>query len=124
MIINYVCRASKAKKDGLSPLELSIIINGKRKYITLDRKVKAANFDSKKQKVKGDAATNEYMVVLKAKLYNQETEMIKNGMEATIDTFMDVYKNGFKANTITLLQLFLYSRTKVNTKIEMKNDTN
>ena len=124
MIINSVCRASKAKKDGLSPLELSIIINGSRKYITLDRKVKAANFDSKKQKVKGDAATNEYMVALKAKLYNQETEMIKNGMEVTIDTSVDVYKNDFKANTITLLQLFLYSRTKVNTKIEMKNDTN
>lgn len=70
MIINYVCKASKAKKDGLSPLELSIIINGSRKYITLDRKVKAANFDSKKQKVKADAATNEYMVALKAKLYN------------------------------------------------------
>ena len=64
------------------------------------------------------------MVALKAKLYNQETEMIKNGMEVTIDTSVDVYKNDFKANTITLLQLFLYSRTKVNTKIEMKNDTN
>jgi hypothetical protein len=35
MVINFVCRASKAKKDGLSPLELSIIINGSRKYITL-----------------------------------------------------------------------------------------
>lgn len=41
MVINFVCRASKAKKDGLSPLELSIIINGKRKYITLDKNVKA-----------------------------------------------------------------------------------
>ncbi len=124
MVVNFVCRASKAKKDGFSPLELSIIINGSRKYITLERNVKAANFDSKKQKVKGDAATNEYMVALKAKCYNIETEMMKNGMEITIDTFVDVYKNGFKANTITLLQLFLYSRTKVNTKIEMKNDTN
>lgn len=118
MIINYVCRASKAKKDGLSPLELSIIINGKRKYITLDRKVKAANFNSKKQKVKGDAATNEYMVALKAKLYNQETEMIKNGMEVTIDTFVDVYKNGFKANTITLLQLFREHNEQFGKKID------
>lgn len=48
MVINFVCRASKAKRDGLSPLELSIIINGKRKYITLDRNVKATKFDSKK----------------------------------------------------------------------------
>ena len=106
MVINFVCRASKAKKDGLSPLELSIIINGKRKYITLDRNVKVANFDSKKQKVKGDAAINEYMVALKVKCYGIETEMMKNGMDVTMDSFVDVFKNGFKANTITILQLF------------------
>ena len=27
MVVNFVCRVSKAQKDGLSPLELSIIIN-------------------------------------------------------------------------------------------------
>ena len=117
MIINYVCRASKAKKDGLSLLELSIIINGKRMYITLDRKVKAANFDSKEQKVKGDAATNEYLDALRAKLYAQETEMIKNGIEITMDTFMDIYKNGFKANTITILQLFREHNEQFEKKI-------
>lgn len=106
MVINFVCRASKAQKDGLSPLELSIIINGKRKYITLDRNVKVANFDSKKQKVKGDAAINEYTVALKVKCYGIETEMMKNGMDVTMDSFVDVFKNGFKANTITILQLF------------------
>ncbi len=106
MVITFVCRASKAKKDGLSPLELSIIINGKRKYITLDRNVKVANFDSKKQKVKGDAAINEYTVALKVKCYGIETEMMKNGMDVTMDSFVDVFKNGFKANTITILQLF------------------
>ena len=31
MIVNFICRASKAGKDGKSPLELSIIINGNRK---------------------------------------------------------------------------------------------
>lgn len=96
----------KSQKDGLSPLELSIIINGKRKYITLDRNVKVANFDSKKQKVKGDAAINEYTVALKVKCYGIETEMMKNGMDVTMDSFVDVFKNGFKANTITILQLF------------------
>ena len=117
MVVNFVCRVSKAKKDGFSPLELSIIINGSRKYITLERNVKAANFDSKKQKVKGDAATNEYMVALKAKCYNIETEMMKNGMEITIDTFVDVYKNGFRANTITILQLFKEHNAQFEKKI-------
>lgn len=28
MVINFICRASKADKSGLSPLEVSITING------------------------------------------------------------------------------------------------
>lgn len=117
MIVNFICRASKAGKDGKSPLELSIIINGNRKYISLDRKVFVNKFDSKKQKVAGDSAANEYINSLRAKLYSQEVEMIKNGMEITIDTFVDVYKNGFKANTITLLQLFREHNKQFEKKI-------
>ena len=45
MVINFICRASKADKSGLSPLEVSIIINGVRRYVHLDRKVKAADFN-------------------------------------------------------------------------------
>ena len=34
MTINFVCRSSKtSKKDGLTPLELYVIINGKRRYV-------------------------------------------------------------------------------------------
>ena len=64
MVINFICRASKADKSGLSPLEVSIIINGVRRYVHLDRKVKAADFNAKTQKVKRDASTNEYLVAL------------------------------------------------------------
>ena len=60
---------------------------------------------------------NEYINSLRAKLYSQEVEMIKNGMEITIDTFVDVYKNGFKANTITLLQLFREHNKQFEKKI-------
>ena len=31
MIINFICKASKADKSGHSPLEVSIIINGVRR---------------------------------------------------------------------------------------------
>lgn len=37
MTLNFICRASKARKTGLNPIELSIIINGNRTIITLDR---------------------------------------------------------------------------------------
>ena len=78
MVINFICRASKADKSGQSPLEVSIIINGVRRYVHLDRKVKAADFNPKTQKVKRDASTNEYLVALRTKLYSLETEMLRN----------------------------------------------
>ena len=74
MVINFICRASKADKSGQSPLEVSIIINGVRRYVHLDRKVKAADFNAKTQKVKRDASTNEYLVALRTKLYSLETQ--------------------------------------------------
>ena len=107
MVINFICRASKADKSGQSPLEVSIIINGVRRYVHLDRKVKAADFNPKTQKVKRDASTNEYLVALRTKLYSLETEMLRNGMEVTIDTFIDAFKNGLNPNTSTLLMRLL-----------------
>lgn len=117
MTLSFLCRASKAGKNGLSPIEFSLCINGKRKYVTTDRKVKASSFNLRTQKVYNDKDTNDYLEALRAKLYAQETEMIKSGMEVTIDTFMDVYRNGFKANTITILQLFREHNAQFEKKI-------
>ncbi|MCI6562672.1 MAG: site-specific integrase, partial [Bacteroidales bacterium] len=106
MVINYICRASKAGKDGLSPIEVSVIINGIRRYFCLDRRVKASSFNTKTQRVRQDPETNEYLNVLRVRLYSLETEMINAGLEITVDTFIDVYKHGIKSNTTTLLQMF------------------
>jgi len=40
MALNFVCRGSKvSKKDGLTPHELYVIIDGKRRYISLNRRI-------------------------------------------------------------------------------------
>ena len=117
MTLVFLCRASKAGKDGLSPIEFSITINGRRKYVSTDRKVKASSFNRRTQRVYNDKTTNDYLEALRAKLFTQETEMIKNGIEVTMDTFMDVYKNGFKANSITILQLFREHNKQFEKKI-------
>lgn len=116
MIVNFICRASKANKEGLSPLELSLIINGERKYITLERRIKASSFNSKTQRVKKNQEVNDYLEAIKSKVYSQETEMIKQGIDINMDTFIDIYKNGFESNTITLLQMF----TKHNEQYQAK----
>lgn len=51
MTLSFLCRASKAAKDGLSPIEFSLCINGQRKYVTTDRKIKASSFNLRTQKV-------------------------------------------------------------------------
>ena len=118
MTLSFLCRASKAGKDGKSPIEFSLCINGKRKYVTTDRKVKASSFNLRTQKVYNDKATNDYLDALRAKLFTQETEMIKNGMEVTIDTFMDIYRFGFTSNTITILwDIFFYNNTRILQKL-------
>ena len=59
MVFNFICRASKANKEGLSPVELSLLIDGERRYVTLDLKVKASTFDAKTQKFKKNQGANE-----------------------------------------------------------------
>lgn len=118
MTFSFLCRASKASKNGLCPIEFSININGERKYVTTNRKVKASSFNPRTQKVYNDNETNDYLAALRAKLYAQETEMLKRGIVITIDTFMDIYKNGFEENTITLLQLFKKHNEQFEKKIK------
>ena len=106
MNINFICRASKARKDGQSPIELSIIINGKRAVIALDRKCKSEQFNCKTQKVRGDKSINDYLDVIRKKCYSIETEILKLSGDIDIYTFVDAFKHGIKSNDKTLLEVF------------------
>lgn len=104
MTLNFICRASKARKDGLSPIELSIIINGERTIITLDRRVKSTAFNSATQKVRGDKDLNEYLDVIRRKCYTIEMELIKMD-NFNLETFVHSYKYGIKQKEDTLLSV-------------------
>lgn len=106
MIVNFVCRKSKARSNGLAPIELSIIIDGKRKYIALDRKVKPNLFNAKKQIVKGDDSFTCYFGMIRGKCYDIETKMIKQRMLFNVDTFARAFKYGMKDMDISLYGLF------------------
>lgn len=105
MTLNFICRASKARKDGLSPIELSIIIGGDRTVITLDRKVKSTSFNPSTQKVRGDKDLNEYLEVIRRKCYSIETELIRMD-NLNLETFVHSYKYGIKQKEDTLLQIY------------------
>ena len=47
--IQFYCRKSKENKNGESPLEMSICLNGERKFINLPIKFKPEEFNRKRQ---------------------------------------------------------------------------
>ena len=107
MTITFVCRSSKvSKKDGLTPLELYVIIDGKRRFISLNRKIDQKLFNPKKQIVRGDTQTNEYIEAVRMKCYSLEAEMLKRGLLLTVDTFVYAFKHGIKQNSISVYGLF------------------
>lgn len=116
MNINFVCRASKARKDGLSPIELCITIDKERTVIALDRKCKPSNFNNTTHKVKGDKELTEYISTVKARCYNIQSEMIKLGLSINVTTFVDYYKNGYR-KTDTLITLFDKHLEELNKKV-------
>lgn len=105
MTLNYVCRASKARKDGLSPIELSVSINNQRSIITLDRRINPKTFSAATQKVRGDKDLNEYLEVIRRKCYQLETELIKLDT-FDLPTFIHAFKHGIPQKVNTLLKLY------------------
>ena len=105
MRLNFVCRASKARKNGLSPIELSITIDGERTIITLDRYVKATQFNPSTQKVRGDKDLNDYLETIRKKCYAIENELVKSG-SMDMDTFISTYKYGASSKEDTLLKAY------------------
>ena len=114
MTINFVCRSSKtSKKDGLTPLELYVIINGKRRYVSLNRRIDHKLFNLRKQIVRGDDQTNEYIEAIRMKCYSIETEMLKRCLLFTTGTFVYAFKNG-----IVYLDTLINSLKTYTTKLQ------
>lgn len=117
MTISFVCRASKARKDGLSPIELSVVIDGNRSILALDRKCKPSQWNPKTQKVRGDKEINEYLDVVRKKCFTLETEIMRKENTITIERFVEVFKNGFEDKRMTLLKLFKEHNKEYENKV-------
>lgn len=102
--ISFVCRKSKANKLGYSAIEMSIVINGERTYITLGRKEKAEEFNklvtSKKQ--------NELKIYLSdvyQKTQSKVSEMMSQSIPLTAYNLKEYIQKGC-CNSYTIEQMF------------------
>ena len=101
---SFYCRSSKANRLGYSPIELSIIISGKRCFINLPRKEKPEVF-KKQITSKQNNATREYVAVQMNVINNAITDILSNGRPLTCETLKDYLQNG-GIKVYTLADLF------------------
>lgn len=100
----YYCRESKQnKKTGLAHIELSISINGKRKYVTLPLTCSPTLFN----RTKKPKEVAEYLKITDKNINKYIIDIAAAGMPLTIDTFIDVFKNGGIINNVYSLSILI-----------------
>lgn len=90
---NFICRPSKADKNGLSPIELSIIINSQRTYVSLPLKVNADDF-RKKMASRRNNEILEYTSNVRTLLNKYCSDMMVKGVTVTAASLKEYFKNG------------------------------
>lgn len=101
----YYCRKAKANKQGLSPVELSIIVNGERVFVTLPRKMRSDDF-KKQTSMRGGNDTKQFLSLFDAKVNNAVTEIVTRGEIVTAQRVKD-YVTGNVCHSYTLKKAVL-----------------
>ena len=120
MKVNFVIRQTKKKSDGCVPIEMTICVKGKRRYVSTGREVRPCDFNSKSQTVKGDKELNGFLKALKLRMYSIETTLMGKDVNVSIDTVLDVFRNGEQERTMTFLQLFEIHNCNVGKRVKQK----
>lgn len=102
--ISFVCRKSKANKLGYSAIEMSIVINGERTYITLGRKERAEEF-SKLVTSKRQNELKVYLSDVYQKTQSKVSEMMSQSIPLTVYNLKEYIQNGC-CNSYTIEQMF------------------
>lgn len=91
--IQFYCRGSKSNKQGYSPVEMTITINGERTIINLPRKEKPDDF----QRLMSSRKSNDLKVfidLMRSKVYEVQNEIIQDGKPITGHTIREYLRTG------------------------------
>ena len=91
--VSFYCRESKKNKDGLAPIELSLVINGKRCFIQLPRKEAPADF-KRDFNSKKDNDLKDYLRSIRVRLNEIVTTFLRDGEALTAAALRDYFKTG------------------------------
>jgi site-specific recombinase XerD len=96
----YYCRDSKKNKQGMAPVELSIIVNGERAFVSLPRKMRPKDFE-KAVTSRSSNDTKQFISLYEAKVNNAVTEIITRNETLTAQMVKD-YVTGNVCHSYTL----------------------
>lgn len=88
--IQFYCRASKANKQGYAPVELSICLNGTRKFINLPIKFKPEEFNRKRQ----PEEIVDSLVIWRNKINSYVNDILLNGIPLTAEALRTTIQTG------------------------------
>lgn len=98
--IQFYCRNCKRTKSGQAPLELSVNINGARKFVQLPYKTTPEIFKKKRQPK--DLA--DYMALMRERVNSILTDMLRHGEPVTTQALVEYVKTGgYKSYTVDCL---------------------
>lgn len=93
----FYCRNSKANKQGYAPVELSIIINGTRRFINLPMRFRPEEFNKKRQPKEIIDAID----LWRTKITNYTVDMMREGIPLTTESLREIIQTGgIKAYTV------------------------
>ena len=117
---SFICRNSKADRYGLSPIELSIIICGKRTYVSLPLKVNAIEF-KKKMASRRSNEILDYTSTIRTLLNRYASEMAAKGVDITASSLKEYFVNGGNTTKVYTLgdlynefMAYYYQKREVN----------
>ncbi len=102
--VSFYCRESKKNKDGVAPIEMSLIINGKRCIVQLPRKEAPAAFKRAINSKRGND-TKDYLETVRKRINEIETSLIREGLALTADILKSYFRNG-GYQIYTIMDLF------------------
>lgn len=91
--VSFYCRESKKNRDGLAPIELSLILNKRRCFIQLPRKEYPDKF---KAQIKGKKRTDliNYLDGIRTRFNEITTTFLIEGKPLTADSLKEYFKSG------------------------------
>lgn len=107
--ILFYSKTSKIAKDGLVPIYLRVTIDGVRFEQSTQRYIALSKWSADAGKAKGNTeearTINYFLDALKQRVYNYQSEIIREGATLNIETFRNKWL-GIKERTYTILEVF------------------